>query len=82
MPVKLLINRKHVFLDWSLVEAGYGVAWSDNPVPSLIPYGVRLVTFKPTMQPEPVIFSECPWESHFINAYATTFEDEGRFRLY
>lgn len=82
MPTKLLLNRKHAFLDWSLVEAGYGVAWSGQPVPSHMPYGVRLATFQPTLHPEPVIFSEHPWENLFINAYATVFEDEGRFCLY
>ncbi len=79
---KLAAGKKHVFTDWSLVEAGYGVAWSEGPAPSLMPTGVRIVTFRPTLAPEPVVAPDRPWESHFINAYSTWFEDEGRFRLY
>jgi len=82
MATCLPVGRKHVFTDWSFVEAGYGVAWSGAPRPSLMPTGVRLVHFRPTLQPEPILLGERPWEKLFINAYSTWFEDEGRFRLY
>ncbi len=82
MSARLALDKKHVFIDWSFTEAGYGVAWGGSPRPELMPYGVRLVTFRPTLRPEPVIVPERPWESHFINAYSTWFEDEGRVRLY
>ncbi len=82
MPARLAVGRKHVFTDWSFTEAGYGVAWSTQPRPSLMPSGVRIVVFRPVLHPQPVILPERPWESHFINAYSTWFEDEGRFRLY
>ena len=82
MAVRLAPGKKHVFTDWSFTEAGYGVAWTGEPRPRLMPCGVRIVTFRPEVQPEPVVISEQPWESHFINGYGTFFEDEGRFRLY
>jgi hypothetical protein len=75
-------NRKHVFVDWSGTEAGYGVAWSDTPKPHLMPSGVRIETFAPELHSEPVIVPEHPWEERFINGYATIFEDNGRFKLY
>ena len=82
MAARLQAGKKHVFLDWSFVEAGYGVAWGGQPTPWLMPSGVRLVTTRPALDPEPFLVSERPWESHFINAYSTFFEDEGRYRLY
>jgi len=82
MPLRLAVGKKHVFTDWSFVEPGYGVSWSGAPQPSMMPNGVKIVTFRPTLQPEPVVVSEKPWEDHFINGYATFFEDEGRMRLY
>ncbi len=42
---KLRKNRKHVFIDWSLVEAGGGNSWSDGPDPWFMPFGVSLRTF-------------------------------------
>ncbi len=83
---RLRPGRKHVFLDWSLVEAGYGVAWRGTPRPSFMPYGVRLVAFRPRLHSGPVLFAEHPWENLFINAYATLMADTTpggrRFRLY
>ena len=76
-------NAKHVYVDWSGTAAGYGVAWSDDqPRPHLMPSGVCIQPFAPELHPEPVIVPEHPWEQLYINAYATVFEDEGRFRLY
>jgi hypothetical protein len=76
-------NCKHVYIDWSGTTAGYGVAWSDDePTPYLMPSGVRIESFPPQLHLEPVIVPEHPWEQLNINAYATLFEDDGRFRLY
>ena len=75
-------NRKHVFIDWDLIEPGYGVSWSgEKPVSREMPIGVRLAVHQPRIDPEPMVSPDRPWESS-INAYATLFEDEGRFRLY
>jgi hypothetical protein len=81
--MKYARNRKHVFVDWSGVEAGYGVAWGDDtPAPHLMPTGLRIESFIPEIDPEPVIVPEHPWEKLCVSAYATLFEDDGRFRLY
>ena len=75
-------NRKHVFVDWSGTEAGYGVGWSGSTDPHLMPTGVQIEHFVPEIIHEPAILPEHPWEKMFINAYATLLEDDGRFRLY
>jgi hypothetical protein len=79
---KLMQNRKHVFIDWSLVEAGSGNAWSGTPDPWLMPYGIELRTFAPHIHPDPILLPEKPWEEYLISAWATVFEDEGTFKLY
>mgnify|MGYP002632422790 CR=1 FL=1 len=79
---RLQRNRKHVFIDWSLVEAGSGNSWVGTPDPWLMPYGIELRTFAPTVHAEPVLLPEMPWEAFSISAWATVFEDQGVFRLY
>jgi hypothetical protein len=79
---KLLRNRKHVFIDWSLVEAGGGNSWGGGTDPWLMPYGIQLKTFAPCVHPDPVLQPEKPWEEYLISSWATVFEDEGRFKLY
>lgn len=81
-------NRKHVFLDWDLVEPGYGVGWAHGraeqegfPRPDKMPYGVTLSVHPPRPGLPPIVQADRPWES-LINVYCTLFEDEGRFRLY
>jgi hypothetical protein len=80
MPITLG-NRKHVFIDWSLIEPGYGVAWGGEPTSWEMPSGLRIASHAPVIAHDPLIVPEHPWES-FINVYCTLFEDEGRFRLY
>lgn len=81
-------RRKHVFMDWDLVEPGYGVAWAHQlpreeqvPHADKMPYGVTLAVHSPRLAMTPLVSSDRPWES-MINVYCTLFEDEGRFRLY
>jgi hypothetical protein len=75
-------NRKQVFINWDLVEPGYGVAWGGEKATSWeMPYGVRIAVHPPRIDPQPLVWPEHPWES-WINVYATLFEDEGRYRLY
>jgi hypothetical protein len=80
MPLDLGSN-KHVFLDWSLIEPGYGVAWGGEPTSWEMPYGVRIAAHPPVIDPTPLIVPEHPWES-FINVYCTLLDDDGRLRLY
>jgi hypothetical protein len=80
MPV-MLGGRKHVFVDWGLIDPGYGVAWGGEPTSWEMPYGLKIAVHQPTIDPTPLIVPEHPWEE-FINVYSTLMEDEGRFRLY
>ena len=73
---------KQVFVDWDLIEPGYGVAWGgEKPQPWEVPAGIRLAVHPPRIDETPLVWPDRPWES-FINAYTTLFEDDGRYRLY
>jgi len=75
-------RKKQVFIDWELVEPGYGVAWTgDTPGAWEMPTGVALATHLPEVGTEPVVQVDQPWES-WLNVYSSIFEDEGRYRLY
>ena len=75
-------RQKHVFIDWSLVEPGYGVSWGDAQQGSWeMPYGVRIVAHQPRIDPEPMVALERPWEGSFT-LHTTIFEDDGLYRLY
>ena len=82
MISKLHRNKKHVFIDWSLVEAGGGNSWSNGTDPWLLACGVELKTFSPTVHSDPILVSEKPWEEFLISSWASVFEDEGKFKLY
>ena len=49
-------SRKHVFIDWDLVEPGYGLAWdARTPASWEMPSGLRLVPHSPLIAPEPLL---------------------------
>ena len=74
--------KKHVFVDWDLIEPGYGLVKRDGKPDSWeAPYGVRIAVHRPRIDRRPVIRADSPWEGILLN-YATLFEDEGRYRLY
>ena len=74
-------TQKQVFIDWDLIEPGYGVAWGGGPYSWEMPYGVQLSVHLPKLEDDPIIWPEYPWETRILG-YTTIFEDEGRFRLY
>jgi len=75
-------RRKHVFIDWSMVEPGYGVSWGDAQQGSWeMPFGVRIAAHQPRIDPEPLVVLEKPWEGAFT-LHTTVFEDDGLYRLY
>ncbi len=77
-----LDSKKHVFIDWSLVEPGYAVSWSDALGTEWeTPRGVRLKVEQPRIEAQPMIEIEKPWETSYV-FMTTIFEDEGRYRLY
>ena len=77
-----LDGKKHVFVDWSLIEPGYGLKWGgDAPGSYEMSHGMELNVHPPRIDWEPIIEADRPWEKN-INWHTTIFEDEGRFRLY
>lgn len=75
-------RTKQVFIDWRLIEAGYGVGWGgDGPHPWEMPWGVRIAVHRPRIDKDPLVVADRPWES-YINVYSTLLEDDGRYRLY
>jgi hypothetical protein len=77
--------EKQVFIDWDMIEPGYGVGWGTRDSVRVLPYempcDVRIAVHPPRVDPCPLIVAEHPWEQH-ISSYVTTLEDDGRFRLY
>lgn len=56
------MDKKHVFVDYYDIDAGYGV---DNPGYRPLngsPYGVKIVQHKPKIELEPVICCDKPWD--------------------
>ena len=75
-------DKRHVFIDWALIEPGYGVAWrGKEPVPWEMPQGLRVTAHYPRVDPEPLVRRDQPWEGSF-SFYNTLLEDEGLYRLY
>jgi hypothetical protein len=76
------LSEKYVFVDWSWVEAGYGVIWPYTKTPSLSPDGIALQTHRPVVEPQPVMRPDQPWESYCINVYSTFIRCEGKIRCW
>lgn len=75
-------STKRVFIDYSLIEPGYGVSWGDALQASWeMPYGIAIAAHKPRIDAEPMVGPEEPWETAFT-LHTTLLEDEGVFRLY
>lgn len=79
--------KKHVFIDWSLVEPGYGLSFGGaNPESWEMPYGVNLNVHMPRLSKDPLIKADRPWEvgnaTSGLGVYNTIFEDDGVFKLY
>lgn len=76
-------GTKHVFVDWDIVEPGYGVAWSwDRPVSWEMPRGIQLAVHHPRIDTQAQFGVDRPWEDYLDIMHCSMFEDEGRFRLY
>ncbi len=80
-------SRKHVFVNWDLIEPGYGLSFGgERPESWEMPYGVRLTGHLPRLDRVPLVEADKPWEvgnaKSGLGVYSTLLEDEGRFRLY
>jgi hypothetical protein len=76
-------SSKQVFVDWSLINPGYGLPCrTPASVPKHKPYGVRIAVHSPTVLPDPIVRPEYPWEEVLINCYCTLLQDEAGLKLY
>ena len=80
-------TKKHVFIDWSLIEPGYGLTFGGSEPESWeIPYGIKLSAHLPQLSADPLVKAEQPWEGgnakSGLGVYNTLLEDEGTFKLY
>ena len=80
-------SRKHVFVDWNLIEPGYGLSFGGRrPESWEMPYGVRLRAHPPRLDRIPLVTADRPWEEGNartgLGVYSTLLEDKGRWRLY
>ncbi len=79
---KKLDRKKHVFTDWSMVEPGYAVSWSDALGTEWeTPKGISLKVLKPRIETEPMVELEHPWETGYT-LHTTILDDDGRHKLY
>lgn len=75
-------SEKHVFVDWSLVEPGYGVAWAGTTPGSWeMPTGIRLAVHEPRIDDGPILRADKPWEAS-VGSHGTVFEDDGVYRFF
>lgn len=83
MP-NFLGSRKQVFVDWSLIDAGYGLSLKEGKAGSKhMPVGVGLTAHAPVLMGEPSFAADRPWEDLIINAaYTTLIQEDGRLRMY
>lgn len=74
-------SKKIVFLDWWYLEAGYGYRrGSDGP--EMMPYGVKLDSFKPKISKTPILVADKPWETDFIGAYISIIKDGDLYKMW
>ena len=77
-----LSTKKQVFIDWALIEPGYGVQMkSPEPRAWEMPVGVRIVPHKPRIDWTPLVTAENPWEAN-VASHTILFKDGGKYRLY
>ena len=73
---------KHVFVDWNIIEPGYGVAWAGkSPGAWEMPQGIELSVHKPRIDDGPFLSADKPWEAT-VGSHGVLFEDDGVYRFY
>ncbi|MCG6551684.1 MAG: hypothetical protein L7F77_05105 [Candidatus Magnetominusculus sp. LBB02] len=85
IPIRFLKGRKHVFVDWQFVEAGYGMPFwkyyqdTYGSRPWFSPYGVTLTVGQPEILSRPIIEND---PLGYIGAYSTLRYEDGLYRLW
>ena len=74
-------SKKHVFIDWDLIEPGNAVLGDGSPESWEMPYGLRLAVHEPSIEPVQLLRADKPWETYAL-AHQTLIEDEGHYRMY
>lgn len=78
-------EKKHVFIDWELIEPGYGVALgAGGGDPWQMPTGLKLSVHSPQIDEEPFLVADRPWEGS-IGAHTSIFfggDGRSQFRLF
>ena len=80
-------TKKLIFIDWSLIEPGYGLSFGGvEPESWEIPYGIKLSAHLPKLSLEPLVKADRPWEEGEaltgLGVYNTLLEDDGIFKLF
>ena len=66
-------RKKHVFIDWDLVEPGYGLSFGgEKPESWEMAYGVHLTAHLPRIGREPLVTADRPWEEGNSSCFALT----------
>jgi hypothetical protein len=74
---------KWVFIDWMGLDPGYGTPWGGAAGDGFcVPEGLVLKAPRVTVEPEPVLRPEYPWEDAMVGVYATVLDDEGLLRCW
>ncbi|KJR42559.1 hypothetical protein MCHI_001540 [Candidatus Magnetoovum chiemensis] len=85
LPIRFEKGRKSVFVDWHIVEAGYGMPfWKSyqdkhGTHPWFSPSGVKLTVMQPEIDEEPFIEKD---PTGNLRAYSTLIYDEGVYRFW
>ena len=74
--------KKHIFIDWNGVEAGYGFLAPGYEPQNASPYGVRILAEKPELDPVPALSADKPWEDRCLNDYTSVMKVGDTFRMY
>ena len=80
-------TKKLVFVDWSLLEPGYGLSFGGSKPESWeISYGIKLTAHLPKLSSDPLVEADRPWEEGEaltgLGVYHTLLEDDGTFKLF
>ncbi|MES0337077.1 MAG: hypothetical protein SFH39_12085 [Candidatus Magnetobacterium sp. LHC-1] len=85
LPQHFIRGRKNVFLDWQLIEPGYGIPFwkfyqdKHGLLPWLSPSGIELKVMRPEIATEPFVHND---PLGFIGAYSTLLYEDGLYRLW